>query len=75
MRSFAITALVCTVTAAPATVFEPGDASRCFVTAAGQTRVEFTGDIHPSFKCAHNADNTACSCVSNHPTREYARLR
>ena len=69
MRSFAVAALVGTAAAAPATVFQAGDAPNCFVTAAGHTRVEYTDDIHPSFKCTHNADNTACACVTVHPTR------
>ena len=74
MRSFTVAALVGTAAAAPATIFQAGDPPACFVTDSGETRVEFTSDIHPSFKCTHNADNTACSCVSNHPTRECAHF-
>ena len=47
MRSFAIAALVGTVAAAPATVFQSGDAPKCYVLANGETAVQYTSDFHP----------------------------
>jgi hypothetical protein len=42
-------------------------APKCFVTASGETTVEYTNSMTPSFKCAHTA--TKCKCTaSGHPT-------
>ena len=46
MRTFAIAALVGTVAAAPATIFRPGQAPKCFVSANGATIVEYTHKLH-----------------------------
>ena len=46
MRTFAIAALVGTTLAAPATVFTPGQAPKCFVSANGATIVEYTSKLH-----------------------------
>ena len=84
MRSFILAGLVGVVTASTAATvkkvssstddafFATGDAPHCKVSSAGHTVVQFTSALHPSYKCTHNTDNTACSCVSNHPTRKYA---
>jgi len=42
-------------------------APKCFVTANGETRVEYTDAKVPSFKCSHTA--TKCTCTAGgHPT-------
>jgi len=73
MRSFAISALVGTALAAPATIFSAGQAPKCFVNAQGETVVEFTDTMHPSFKCSHQGQ--ACQCVSVHPTHHKGLCR
>ena len=75
MRSFAFAALVGTASAAPAVIFSAGEAPKCFVDANGRTNIHYTDDIHPSFKCTHNADNTACSCTNPHPTHHHGACR
>jgi hypothetical protein len=75
MRFLSIAALVGTVTAAPAVVIEEGDPPKCLLKANGETLVQFTGDVHTSFKCAHNADNTACACTLKHPTHHTGLCR
>jgi hypothetical protein len=67
MRSFAIAALVGTVTASPAYTFATGEAPHCLVLANGATSVHYSGTIHPSFKCSHTSANT-CVCSNPHPT-------
>ena len=66
MRSFAIAALVGTVTASPAYTFTAGEAPHCKVLANGATAIEYTSDMHPSFKCTHTG--STCVCSNPHPT-------
>ena len=64
MKTFSFAAAGLFAATASATVLGPGSAPRCFVTADGQTRVEFTSKYHPSFKCQHSGNS--CSCTA-HP--------
>ena len=73
MRCFAISAIVGTALAAPATIFSAGQAPKCFVNAQGETVVEFSDTMHPSFKCSHQGQ--ACQCVSVHPTHHKGLCR
>ena len=66
MRSFTIAALVGTVASAPATIFKQGDAPKCFLTASGETVVEYVSSMHPSFKCTPTG--ATCTCTAKHPT-------
>ena len=66
MRSFAIAALVGTVAASPATVFQSGEAPKCYRTASGETVVEYVSSMHPSFKCTPSG--ATCKCTAKHPT-------
>lgn len=67
MRSFTIAALVGTITAAPATIFQPGQPPKCYVLPSGETMVEYSNSaLHPSFKCSHTGN--VCSCTNTHPT-------
>jgi len=50
MRSFSIAALVGTVAATPATVFQPGSVPTFIVLTLGD---EKKGKHHPPFKCTH----------------------
>ena len=66
MRTFALATTFALAAAAPATVFQPGQAPRCFIS-GGRTVVEYTrAAIHPSFKCSHNGNS--CKCALTHPT-------
>ena len=65
MRTFAIATTFALAAAAPATIFQPGEAPRCFVS-GGRTIVEYSAQIHPSFKCAHSG--AVCKCTAKHPT-------
>ena len=73
MRSFAIAALVGTVASAPATIFKQGDAPKCFLTASGETVVEYVSSMHPSFKCTPSG--AACTCTAKHPTHHTGGCR
>jgi hypothetical protein len=73
MRTFAISALMGTTLAAPATIFSDGQPPKCFVLANGETRVEYSNDKHPSFKCAHSG--LSCSCTLKHPTHHTGLCR
>ena len=66
MRSCAIAALVGTVTASPAYTFTAGEVPHCKVLANGATAIEYTSDMHPSFKCTHTG--STCVCSNPHPT-------
>ena len=66
MRTFALATTFALAAAAPATVFQPGQAPRCYIS-GGRTVVEYTrAAIHPSFKCSHNGNS--CKCALTHPT-------
>jgi hypothetical protein len=65
MRTFAIAALVGSVTGTPTIVFNDGDDANCIVNADGNTLIQYDGsDVHPSFEC-HHTSATECEC--NHP--------
>ena len=72
MRLFALASLAGLAAAAPATVFQQGDAPTC-TRSNGRTIVHFTDNMHPSFKCTHTG--STCSCVSNHPTHHKGGCR
>jgi hypothetical protein len=49
-------------------VFDGTEAPDCIID-NNRMVVRYNGaDEHPSWKCTHNADMTACSCEMNHPT-------
>ena len=71
MRTFALATAFALAAAAPATVFQPGQAPRCYIS-GGRTIVEYTRvKLHPSFKCAHTGNS--CKCVVAHPTHHTGR--
>ena len=64
MRCFVLAALA---TVGSAVILAPGDAPKCHVDSAGNTIVQYLSAAQ-SFKCSHNAANTACTCTAKHPT-------
>merc|ERR1719331_624304 len=75
MRSFFLASLVGLAAAAPAVVFSDGDAPACSIGSDGRTVVQFTKNMHPSFKCTQGSSGTTCSCTTTHPTHHKGGCR
>ena len=81
MRAFALSApaLVGFTTAAstfrssPETVFSAGQAPKCYLMANGETSVQYSSTLHPSFTCAHKG--LVCKCTLTHPTHALGQCR
>jgi hypothetical protein len=66
-----------TTTAAPVVrpepVFSAGQAPTCYLMPNGETSVQYTSALHPSFTCAHKGP--VCLCTLNHPTHALGQCR
>lgn len=70
-----IIAATCLIAVASAWRVQTGDAPKCFVDSTGNTVVQYLRSAHKSFKCTHNAANTACTCTLKHPTHHKGGCR